>query len=37
LGLADVHSFVENKDLVSLVNGFFLMGFDDEVWHNFGF
>ncbi len=33
LGLAGVHSFVEDKDLVSLVNRIFLVGFDDEVWH----
>ena len=30
---AGIHSFVEDKDLVSLVKSIFLVGFDDEVWH----
>ena len=34
LRFARVHSFVEYKDLVSLVCSVFLVGFDDEVWHS---
>ena len=34
MGLAGIHSLVEDKDLVSLVNSVFLVGFDDEIWHN---
>jgi hypothetical protein len=36
LGLAAVDSFVQNKDLVSPVNGVLLIGFDDKIWHTFG-
>jgi hypothetical protein len=31
LGFTGVHSFVEDKDLVSFVNRVFLVGFDDEI------
>jgi hypothetical protein len=34
LGFPRVHSFVEDKDLVSLINSVFLVGLDDEVWHS---
>ena len=34
MGLARVHSFVEDKDLVSLVGSVFLVGLDDEIWHS---
>jgi hypothetical protein len=34
LGFTGVHSFVEDKDLVSLVSCVFLVGFDDEIWHS---
>jgi len=34
LGFTGVHSFVEDKDLVSLVGSVFLVGLDDEIWHS---
>lgn len=33
LRFSGIHSFVEDKDLVPLVNRIFLVGFDDEIWH----
>ena len=34
LGFSTIHSFVEDKDLVSLVGSVFLVGLDNEIWHN---
>jgi len=34
LGFSGVHSFVEDKDLVTLVDSVFLVCFNDEVWHD---
>ncbi|MFT4972891.1 MAG: hypothetical protein ACI9JY_002097 [Saprospiraceae bacterium] len=32
MGFTGVQSFIEDKDLVSLVRSLFLVGLDDEIW-----